>query len=726
VTELGQASLRRLILWAIFCFFILLTLVRSPVAYALDDKRQDEVQIHTDDYFQESLHLIQSLQSPEQLPLDRMRDLQLLIDRGDFNPDQLSQLRENLISMLTETVEPNPNTVPKPQNMALLGAVMSIDFRLNLGKDTLDQPVREQFRIQPDQTFHDLHAAVENLGMVVKDQTASELVRKILEGFTTIRKKGIYEEHTLIEQELKVAGAYAKRHGVSIQEARDHAVLLGEENFLSKIQNEDSSTKIDLPGFGKAEVNSADGIKFIRLVHQASGNAILFLDSDKIDPNSKHVRKIISRRIESGKTRSDGMIGRNDIVVWYSNGNSAGISKINRVEYYENPEMFSENWWTAWLWATVSRLRTNDFGLGASFGLLQGAAIMGLTALSNAGAHAFGLWHVMPYSLSTLAFTVFYGTLIGTLANNIRPWELRGSHNEKVIKKFVKSAGYSYPFTIFMTGDPLVGLSLVVLQTHARIIFNFYINGTGKVYWQRITEILDRKRISSKSFNVPILHRVPFVGERFFVWPGGSTTYQAVELGTAFPPKILDLGKYLGVHIPGLSETIPAGKIVFVSSVPLAMYSSAKLAEKVGDDKVEEYRADWENFKAGSKNFVRSSISLPWDVVAYPFSRNRIHSDRLKSRIDYVSSRTKGFVFDGLFPLSKKTYQAIWSLTKIGFKYRANIARFLGRTAYKGAKLGIRKAGLSAVGTGSAGVRTCTRLLEGMNVHLRETYYPPH
>jgi len=678
LNELRQKS-RFTCFLLLFCLLFTTTSSLSLSAESLSSKPQfSEIQ--------EKVDHSESLTSEEfQYLLDLVADPEL----RDFD---LEVLRRTFLKLIPKDTLISPLEEPPREQLVILDALLSIDFRLSLGKEFFDN-AEAQKRIRPDAVYKSLRQAISEL-QLSSSQSASELEKQMVRAFMTMRQRGKFQEFQNVAHGMNMVPQIMEDRGLSEADAKIEAIRIGEQAFLNRVKSGDPELSVKITNFGKAEVNALDERKFIKVVHGESERAILFVDADKIDPNSKHLRKVISRiMIDGGKSRTDGEVGRDVLVVWFRNGNGMGFSGVDRVEKYDRPEEFSEDWWARWWWATAAPVRARDVGLGATFGVAQGLVTLGLAFASSLAMQAWHNWSDgTPAPISEMSqiawdhlpwlgakFTVAYGTFIGAFSNSIRVWEMRGTHEGKIIKKFAKSAGYSYPWTAIGTSDPLVfGQASAVAQTHARILLNFYLNGVGKVYWQRITEVLEATRKSSREVYMPVLSKIPGVGPKFFVWSGGSFTYQAVELGTAYPPKMLDLGNFFKFHIDAINYDLPLGKIMFVASIPLAVYSSMRVAEKANYEGASKMREDWQRMK----KTMRVITFGPFVVIgnfarwASPWSRNRELEDKVDSYLEAAANLPANVVKgskskwqNGVKPFLTKSWQASWSLTKLATKY---------------------------------------------------------
>ena len=278
---------------------------------------------------------------------------------------------------------------------------------------------------------------------------------------------------------------------------------------------EDGKLSISIPGVGKAEVNTIDGQRFIRVVHSSTELSLLYIGAAAVSKESKHLRQFVARQLfDAGKDRTDGIFGRNVVILW---------QKYNRTthgEFRAKPSPKRFEWWRQYWYATFKAPTLKSVPFAAFMAVVQGVLALlvlmfksllvvlnplswravkllftgrlhqlyaGLVHFFSSGGFALlkaaAFKPLMVWSLTVFGpvfFTVGFGFVIGLFISSYKTWTYRGSVPSQYFKSMVISALFAYPVKIFQSG--LGALASLAVQT--ALILNMVLNNFGKMAWQ--------------------------------------------------------------------------------------------------------------------------------------------------------------------------------------------------------------------------------------------------
>lgn len=355
--------------------------------------------------------------------------------------------------------------------------------------------------------------------------------------------------------------------------AAEREALVGPEAFEEELLQD--RVEISDPVLGRAELNTVDGLHFVRVAHAPTEWAVIFLPGGVVARDSRHLRQIIARQhIDAGRHRADKRMGRDLLIQWEKNG------RLLSLEFLPKPAMWSREWWSDYWHATRKRPTSGDVVLGLLSGTAQGL----LAYLLMLAKVAFGTAAAVQWE--PIIFTFCFGVTIGSLSSAYINWMTRGRTDtwrgraSQMLKSALVSFIFAYSVKIFTLGLPalaLTGWSAVAL--HGFIFLNVYLNTLGKVAWQQLSKISRDNRQFTKTLP-------------FGVNPA-SAFYQALYL-VNWTFRLADL---IGV---------PMGKWLFVASIPAARYFVLRFVEKKGYPEAPALRELWESDKARLRRLLRA------------------------------------------------------------------------------------------------------------------------
>ncbi len=365
------------------------------------------------------------------------------------------------------------------------------------------------------------------------------------------------EKDWSLRRETVLRDATELRRRLEAWAARREAEV-GPEAFREEI-NQDR-THIEDPLLGRAELNTIDGVRVVRVAHAPTELAVIFAESGPVSPASRHFKQVVARHhIDGGRRRRDGQTGRDLIVVWERGGNGVGEDIRPR------PSPWSPAWYTDYWRATWKRPGQGDVILGLLSGAAQGLLALTLSGLKIwAGTSTSIIWF-------PIIFTMAFGSVIGVFASTYINWTIRGTQRSQWVKSGVVSVLFAYPVALATFGlAALLPWTLGGLLLQGHIAMNVALNNLGKVAWQQYSKMGRDNRRFNKTLPLGINH--------------ASAVHQSLYLINW----TFRLGDLMGV---------PLGKAAFILSIPLARTIVLRYAERQGFPEAAEIRAHWERDK---------------------------------------------------------------------------------------------------------------------------------
>ncbi len=370
-------------------------------------------------------------------------------------------------------------------------------------------------------------------------------------------------------------GLYALPYGIC--ELCRHAITyatslkdsLGGNEFRRRVDRDQVSLECD--GVGKAEVTSVDGRSVVRVVGKHYHTAFIFLDQDKVSPDSSHLKQLLARQhIDAGRTHPDGRQGRDVVMVWERR------SEITDIVYSPKPSPTSFRWWKDYLTATYKRPISGDYVLAFVCVFLQTLLALGVsyakTALDPSTAFSFA-----PAVVSSV-----FGLAIGIFTSTYRNWVFRGAKWKQTIKSSTVSFAFAYCLMISFGGvESLSFATAAGLMTHLFIMANVLANNIAKVEWNQIvlTRTMHRLNASMCNFSIRVF------GKKL------STQINKASIENQLMylvPFTLRLGDLTNITMDVFGFQIPQGKILLWSSIPQAIFLTKRYLRSLEEKKKRE------------------------------------------------------------------------------------------------------------------------------------------
>lgn len=354
---------------------------------------------------------------------------------------------------------------------------------------------------------------------------------------------------------------------------------LGPARFRSAISRDRIAVESPL---GRAELNTIDGERFIRVTHAETELALLFLDRGRIRADSKHLRQVVARQhMDAGRHRADGRLGRQAVLLWEEDGRAAGE------EYRAKPRFLSRTWWAEYWHATWKRPERGDFWLALMMAALQGVLALGVgylkVWLAGGAAVSFAALFGPVY------FTMAYGFLIGLFASTYINWTLRGHPSSQYMKSAVVSVLFAYPVMLFVLGPAALNpLTLSGLIVHAHTLLNVAVNNLGKVAFQQLAKLGRANREWADEDSRPL----PLGINR------DSLYHQLLYMVNWFA-RLVEL-----VIAPLGLAAVVSGKLIYLGYVAVARWLVLQYAERKGFPEAPAVRQRWDRDKAFLKRWV--------------------------------------------------------------------------------------------------------------------------
>ncbi len=391
---------------------------------------------------------------------------------------------------------------------------------------------------------------------------------------------------------------------------------------------DENETVVPFPD-GKGELNSIDGVYFPRIVDTESKVSIAFLDEDRIDPDSPHLRQYIARQhIDAGdKGKWGGKPGRDLVIVWLRDG------KVTRSEYLPRYFPGSPAWIADYWHATYKKAEGPDRMFGLYCGGLQVAA---------ASCLALGKYWTNPadgFDGAPILFSALFGYGIAAWNSMYQNWIYRGNSLSQMAKLWAVSYAFAYSVVGYKDGvawiihfdDPKA------LLTHAHIFWNTFLHNLGRKAWYGVPQLMKTFRKASfagtkaitlfgKTYDTGI-KTMSWEQQKYYLIPYSLKLVGLVGLGyqisLPFINRPITLWGY-DVPIPLISKPIDLGTLLLIGSIPIAHSIVVHFAEELNHPKAPEMRARWETLK-------RSPITIPKSIFSFAY-RQLVKVGRLTGR----------------------------------------------------------------------------------------------
>jgi hypothetical protein len=350
---------------------------------------------------------------------------------------------------------------------------------------------------------------------------------------------------------------------------------------------------------GRAELNSIDGVKMIRVLHPALREAIRFRSSTKINPKSHHDHKYIAAQHQkAGKDSGDLQRGRDVIDCWVSNG--VEKERVKQVRFYPRPHPWKNyrQYREDSLLFLSSKFSLDAVKWGLVMGFLQAVTLAGMDALM----HLTGVdnrdyrWELYLFTWGFSTFWGFFQPQLGKFTND--PFF---SKTEKNLRRSV-TTGLTYNIPAYLATYGMMAFDLTSPSgwiNWAKLAINITLSNLVKDQMEKPTEVDERLRLNTGEFVVMVPSRyvpgqalsdnlIPFVvsdKKRDF-------DRRVISLKT-FTYRLADITD-LRIRIPMIDFDLPIGKIMFWSAYPYYQWKAVKHAEAMGSDLAPILRAKWE------------------------------------------------------------------------------------------------------------------------------------
>ncbi|TVQ78132.1 MAG: hypothetical protein EA369_07715 [Bradymonadales bacterium] len=500
-----------------------------------------------------------------------------------------------------------------------ISVISSLHLIISGEAKALMEVTNPRWSIRPESMHRSLSEALRELpDFDLEGQDSEYWEQQLISGFLEMLQQGRRVEKQLYDEVFRsLEKSYeATRTRVSQSSLVDESLEGVNDRFRSLIRLESDEIRLEF-AWGRAEITQADGVKVIKLVHYASERAFLFVNTNKVRPDSKHLRKILARAmVEGGRGRLDGETGRDPVVIFYENGTEVGYTRTSAVQTYKRPPKKSMDYAKLWWWATMHKPNGKivvEQAICAIFqmGVILGVGYLDLEVVGNSTRTWEDVW-------TATFFTGFYGAfVIGFFIDSWIHWESRAKgqsfdERRKTIKwkKYVKSLLYAIPFTALFTQR-----SLLDPENTARVLVNTELNAMVKSRTHVANELAEKAGVSSREIKIPVLNSLPFVGQYFsFKW--GRLVYNFGEIYLTLPLKILAYVNFgVWVNLGDQSAHLPLGQAAILLAIPIATFEASRISAHFNLRKKEDYQESWNRLKSRLYEFFNFFYANAEDLV---------------------------------------------------------------------------------------------------------------
>ncbi|MBI4386120.1 MAG: hypothetical protein HY551_01935 [Elusimicrobia bacterium] len=342
------------------------------------------------------------------------------------------------------------------------------------------------------------------------------------------------------------------------------AAAFADEVELDKI-------KVEIKGLGRAELKGIDQTSFIRIVHEPTGIALLFVNREAVSKDSRHLRQIVARQhMEAGPNQK----GRDAALLWE---NSRGERIAGAGEFRPKPRFGRQPraWLSAYWRAKYQKPTRAEKIAGITTALAQTLLSIPLELARmhhDPGSH----FNVFP----TL-WTTFMGLLLGNYHKTYQNFVMTGSPTARFLKNAAISLVFAIPVTIAVFGadaaNPFNPFGIVHL---GYVAANIALNTLGKIAWQEYIAIGRDQRI----FKDPIRLRL---GEKTVALDRATLYFQTLYT-VSWSFRYMDLVASFGIW---------PSKIALILSVVLSRWGVVRWVEKRRFAQAPRARQRWDRDK---------------------------------------------------------------------------------------------------------------------------------
>jgi hypothetical protein len=405
-----------------------------------------------------------------------------------------------------------------------------------------------------------------------------------------------------------------------IEKAEHRKAEIGTEEYLKMVSKE----QIEVPsnGHGRAKMTLIDGKEVVRVIHEPSELAFVFVDREQISEHSVHLQRYLARQNVRVKLPNGKLTGRDAIVVWFDDE----VPEDGSLESKDlpKPKTGSLKWFKLYFKSIWQKPSKEEGVFGVSCGLVQAGLTCGVSALKEAASHlhmnsvtavkdAASQLHATSETVIKAAaehtgdgiipavLAGVFGTTIGVFSSTYREWTNSGTRFAQMAKSSVSSFLFNY--TLIATTQGLHALNFFDpqgLMNHAFVWLNVIGNNLGKVAYTQYAIQEDELRMNTEpkgyrdllkwvgkklgheeigEVHVPLKPVEAILNMKF---KASNIRNQSLYL-LPFTFKLIDIlnvGIHMGTHL------IPVGKIIFWASVPVATYMVWQRVEKLTPEKV--------------------------------------------------------------------------------------------------------------------------------------------
>ncbi len=324
---------------------------------------------------------------------------------------------------------------------------------------------------------------------------------------------------------------------------------------------------------GRAELNAVDRQPVRRVVHDPTDLSVLFVDADKVSPDSAHLRQFVARQhIDAGTGRVDRKAGRDVVLVWER------ADKPISEQFLARPARGSLAWWKDYWHATWKRpSRTDVLVIGPVIGAgLQGGLAYGVEKALVLMHWSHGV------DMLPILFTMGFGLVLGIFNSTYRNWTYRGNLRAQIAKSAVISVLFAYPVSSASHGIGYFNpATLQGLKHNASNLLNVFFNNKGKVAWQQASRMGEAHRLYAKKLPLGINR--------------AAVAYQLMYTINWFF-RLLPL---IAMH---LSTPVFVGAwTIFLSSIVFSRKFVKDYAQRHGFEEAAQIAQKWESDKAAAK-----------------------------------------------------------------------------------------------------------------------------
>lgn len=495
----------------------------------------------------------------------------------------------------------------------------------------LTGPSRKEFRnlanpkrgIQPETKHATIRAALEALEFEYENISTEDWHRRLMRAFLAMYEKGKRLELELYDDAREKLLRQYERTGSIVDEdvAADEIMDEVDQSFHDLVRTESPRVQMNIEDWGRAEITQANGIKVIKVIHFESERAFVFVNIDRVEVDSAHVKKIVARAgVYGGRHREDLQTGRDVTLIGYHNNSPLGYGHESVVQNFKRPRFsFTPRGLQWWFAATIHKPDPQVIAEQVVCSVAQLGIIffMGYLELEVFGNKSNRNWE----SVREAAFYTFFFSVavIGPFIDSWIYWEDQTpranseAERRKMVKwkKWVKSLLYGIPFTAFITNR-----SLADINNSLRVLVNTDINSRVKSNTHIFTELAKESGFGSRTVALPVLSSLPRIPYWISVSKDGPKVHWSMKLGDLFhwkwrrivynitevylnlPFKVaafMGLSVLLEAH--GIQYDMPVGQILFLSLIPISTYEASVISQHFDLPSTPMRQERWENMK---------------------------------------------------------------------------------------------------------------------------------